>query len=299
MFLNISSTIESIIGYSHAELLNKNPLDLIHPEDIDTVKSAFLESLFKPNNPIKTQFRFKKANGEYILLDTIGLNFFNENSGNDLFRNPDNTEINYGCGELSDDIFNQKNETLNEIHRKVTGTLQLILSLLKLQANYTFNNSIRKHILSEHSRIKAISLVCNLLHRSADKSKINMEEYLYDLATNLFVTFENSKKHTSVKISAFDVSFNVETAVPFGLIVNELLLNSLDKKVNHNRVVEIKLYKSFNDTYTFEYLDSGLGYNHGINNSDFKAFEMKLIDILVKQLEGRMYINTLEGLVSK
>lgn len=288
--INISSSIESIIGYTHAELLNQNPLDLIHPDDIEGVKSAFMESLLKPNNPVKAHFRFRKANGDYIWLETVGLNFLSEGSENDT----ENIEMDKGCVNEKND-----NNTHDEVHRKVSGTLQLILSLLKLQSNFTYDSTIKKQILFEHARIKAISLICNLSYRSADKSRINMEEYLYDLATNLFVAFDSSKRNTSIKISAFDINFNLDTAVPFGLIVNELLLNSFKRKVFRERVIDIKLYKSFNDTFTLEYSDSSMGYGAQVSGSDFSAFEMRLIDILAKQIDGRIFLNTIEGLVFK
>lgn len=290
----VSSSIEQILGYTHLELLNKNPFALIHPDDMEYVKSAFIESLLKPNNPVKAEFRFLKADGEYIRVENIGINFLNEPVKNSIFIDGGREDE---LGLKLKEPKCEKEIALQETHNRVKNTLQLILSLLKLQADYTNDTLIKNCVMIDHSRIKAISLVCQLLHRSADAKHVNMEEYLYDLATNLFAAYDEYRKNVTIKISAFDINFNVDTAVPFGLIINELVTNSLKRGASDNRPrsIEINLVKYIDDTFMLEYSDSGTGLPTQITRDYFSSFGLHLINILVKQLDGRMDVSTSGG----
>lgn len=286
--LNISSSTEALLGYSHFELLSKNPFDLIHPDDLESVKSAFIESLLKPSNPVKTEYRFKKANGEYIQMETIGINFPCEPGEKSITINPGKPLNQNDYSVKLRKSLCEKETALQETHSRVKNTLQLILSLLKLQADYTSDLTIKNCVMMDYSRIKAISLICQLLHRSADQKHINIEEYLYDLATNLLATYDDHRENVSIKISTSNIYFNAETAVPFGLIINEMITASMNRGTRYNspRGIKIKLTKNIDDSYRLEYTDSGKGLPTIGSGDHFSAFGIHLINLLVKRLDG-------------
>ena len=190
----------------------------------------------------------------------------------------------------------EKDILLKEVHHRVKNNLQMIHSLFNMQSRQV-NNEYTREILSQgKSRIKAISLVHQLLYKSDNFDDINIQDYINSLKENVTNIYKNSEKSIEINADANGVNLNIDKAIPLGLILNELLVNSykyaFEGKTMGNIVIEIKKTES---KYNFSYKDDGVGLDlDNLKTSD--SLGMRLITRLSDQLGARPIFKSENGL---
>ena len=190
-----------------------------------------------------------------------------------------------------------KEAALREIHHRVKNNLQIVSSLLNLQASASGDPRLKSQLLVTQNRVKSIALIHHLLYRDGNSSSINVEEYLYSLSSQLLASYGETGGRIKVKISAPSVFFTIEAAVPFGLLLNELITNSLKHAFPWERNGEIHITLSKQDEGIFEliYFDDGTGIPLSIVSGHVGTFGLNLVETLVKQLEGTIKHVTSQG----
>jgi len=159
----------------------------------------------------------------------------------------------------------EKDILLKEVHHRVKNNLQMIYSLFNLQSRQV-NNEYTREILSQgKTRIKAISLVHQLLYQSDNFDDINIQDYINSLIENVTSIYINSETSIKTHINANGMSLDIDKAIPLGLILNELLTNSFkyafEGKKTGNIYINIKKSETI---YSFVYSDDGVGFD--VNN---------------------------------
>ena len=211
---------------------------------------------------------------------------------------------------IKDDISNEKliNEKLEqnlrekeimlkEIHHRVKNNLQIVISLLNLQSTTVDDVKLKNQLSISQNRVRSMALIHQHLYRSEDLSKINMEEYLLSLSSQLLVSYEGLKDAIKISVDAADICFTIETAVPFGLLINELVSNSLKHGFPGGRKgrIKISLKETEKDIFELDYFDDGVGIKMNIVNGHVVSFGMHLIEMLVSQLEGSVELIPSKG----
>jgi len=186
--------------------------------------------------------------------------------------------------------FEEKNLLLKELNHRVKNNMQTIISLIRLQTNEINDEEVKKIFATTHNRINAMSKLHELLYNQTDLYNINANIYLQSLIDELKSGFESD----NIKID-FDIQTTIKTqdAVYCGLIVNELVTNSLKYAFKENSGnIEIKLVKQF-DNYMLSVEDDGIGYDTTNTKINLGS---TLVDILAtKQLKGKIQKNTTKG----
>lgn len=177
---------------------------------------------------------------------------------------------------------------LKEVHHRVKNNLQIISSLLNLQSRGIENEKIRHHFEVSLNRIHSMSAVHEMLYKSSDFSKINYEDYLKNLVLSLLVSMKGSDNAVDVDISASDINLNIQTSIPLGLLINEIITNALKHGIPGNSPGKIFVYLKQNDTnkYELEVGDNGNGFDRKEATTD--SLGMQLIDSLTEQLNGEL-----------
>jgi PAS domain S-box-containing protein len=281
-----SPSAETILGYEEGELIGKNAFDFVHTDDLEKVRQVFSEGLKNPQKPARAEYRFMKKNGSYIYLESVGTNFAeNESIGGVVVNSRDITSRREKDEQLNKALA-EKEAMLREIHHRVKNNLQIVSSLLSLQASTSGDPKLKSHLLVSQNRVKAMALIHHLLYRTKNLGAIEAEEYLYSLSSQLLASYGESGSRIKVKLYASGVFFAIETAVPFGLLLNELITNSLKHAFPRERTGEIRITISRVDEGLFEliYSDNGIGVAPSAGRTD--SFGLNLVDTLVKQLEG-------------
>ncbi|MEM7375392.1 MAG: histidine kinase dimerization/phosphoacceptor domain -containing protein [Bacteroidota bacterium] len=193
---------------------------------------------------------------------------------------------------------NQQNETLlKEIHHRVKNNLQVISSLLRLQSSHIEDDAVRKVVAAGEHRVKSMAMIHQKLYQRENLSGVEMKDYLTTLGKSLIDTLGDRETSIQLIVDMPELELDVDTAVPLGLIANELITNSLKYAFTHRESGEIRLSLELNDRNTLELMvaDDGVG-SGGISVIGGKtSFGSRLIHLLCMQLDGELRVETDAG----
>jgi two-component sensor histidine kinase len=191
---------------------------------------------------------------------------------------------------------NEKNVLLREIHHRVKNNMQIISSLLSLQSS-TIENQDMKDIFNEsQNRVKSMSMIHEQLYQTDDLALIDFNIYINGLIKSLFQIYSLDWAPIRWEVDVEDVKLNLETAIPCGLIINELVSNSLKHAFleGSDGQIMVKMRKE-DEIITLIVADNGIGLPKDFNIEKATTLGLKLVKTLVNQLEGEMVINTDNG----
>ncbi|WP_414576501.1 PAS domain-containing protein [Anabaena sp. CCY 9402-a] len=191
----------------------------------------------------------------------------------------------------------EKEVLLQEIHHRVKNNLGIVSSLLQMQYRRTQDSPATAILLDSQNRIASIALVHEKLYRSDDLANIDFAQYIPDLTTHLFDSYNVSSTHIQLKIQVENVNLDIETAIPCGLIINELVSNALKYAFSADRAgeIQVSLSQATNQTLILIVRDNGVGLPAEFDSKKTKTLGMTLIQGLVKQLRGSLEINIHQG----
>ena len=189
----------------------------------------------------------------------------------------------------------EKELMLKEIHHRVKNNLQVICSILHLQQDKIDNTEMVQLFLETQHRVRSMALVHDKLYQSPSLATIDFSDYVQSLSTELLRTFW--KPGVSISTDITDISFGVDTAIPCGLIVNELITNSLkhgfpDGRAGH---VYIGIQDSPPGEYTLTVKDDGVGFPPEFDMHKSTSMGTLVICSLVDQLDGTSETTNQEG----
>lgn len=185
-------------------------------------------------------------------------------------------------------LIQDKEMLLKEIHHRVKNNLQVITSLLRLQGRYTENIESKVLFTNCQYRIKSMALIHEMLYKSEDISKIKFTEYIETLILELIVSMKGIDHNINLKIHAPKIKLNLDTAIPLGLLLNEIITNSLKHGVlkDSKGIINLEISEKGNNNFNVLVGDNGVGFPDEINFKNTKTLGLKLIDRLVSQLSG-------------
>ncbi len=191
----------------------------------------------------------------------------------------------------------EKDLLLREIHHRVKNNLQIIASLLNLQSRYITDPKVLDAIRDSQSRVRAMALVHERIYRSENIAEINVMEYLDYLAKQIFRLYVLHPNRISLSVKMADIMANIDTVIPIGLIMNELLSNSFKHAFPDGRDgnVSIECTPEGADRLRFVYHDNGIGMPEGFDWMNIESLGLQLVKDLVSQLNGTIVLGTGEG----
>jgi two-component sensor histidine kinase len=189
----------------------------------------------------------------------------------------------------------EKEVLFKEVHHRVKNNFQVISSLLNLHKNNTENEAVQDALSEAKDRVNSMSLVHEKLYKSADLTQININEYIGQLVTHLTDSTNSNIEINSI-VKANNIFMNIETAIPLGLILNELITNSIKYafKEKGNNVIEIQLTKLENKIEVV-YKDNGVGFPPDFDLDKVETLGLNLVQILVLQIHGELIMNNDNG----
>jgi len=185
---------------------------------------------------------------------------------------------------------NEKDALLREIHHRVKNNLQVISSLLNMQSYETDSPEMQEVIQEGQSRVKAMSLIHQKLYQTENIAEIDFQDYIQNLVDQLATVYKKNDLEITNEILASDVKLDIDTAIPLGLILNELISNAYKYAFSGSTSGKIKidLKRLDGDQLQLEVADNGSGLSEDINFETVKSFGLKLVNILTKQLKGSL-----------
>lgn len=192
----------------------------------------------------------------------------------------------------------EKDSLLKEIHHRVKNNLQMVSSLLSLQTKNTRSKAAIQALEEGKSRVKAMALIHQKLYQNDDLSVIEMQGYIESLINSVQSVYKKGGHNINIAIDAEGVELDIDRAIPFGLILNELVSNSFKyafPEDDENGKIYIHLRKNGEQGY-FEYSDNGVGLPEDTDDRANSSMGIRLMNRLVNQLQSSLNIDkTTEG----
>ena len=192
----------------------------------------------------------------------------------------------------------EKDSLLKEIHHRVKNNLQMVSSLLSLQTKNTRSKAAIEALEEGKSRVKAMALIHQKLYQNDDLSVIEMQGYIESLVNSVQSVFKKGGHNINITIDAEGVELDIDRAIPFGLILNELVSNSFkyafpDDKENGKIYIHLRKH---GEQGFFEYTDNGIGLPEDTEERASGSMGIRLMNRLVNQLQSTLNIDkTSEG----
>jgi len=186
----------------------------------------------------------------------------------------------------------EKELLLKEIYHRVKNNLQVIFSLLNLQANNLSDTHAKAAIRESQNRIIAMSLIHEKLYQSNDLAHIELSEYVTSLAKSLLETYRSEVGEVTLDIKIAACHLDIETAIPCGLILNELITNSLKYAYPQSQSGRLSIESSDSDAQQIilTIKDDGIGLPQDFELQRVASLGLKLVSNLAKQLRGEIKI---------
>jgi two-component sensor histidine kinase len=182
----------------------------------------------------------------------------------------------------------EKETLLKEIHHRVKNNLQIISTLLELQSDYITDENSLKFFRESQNRIQSMALVHEKLYQSKDFSLIDFQGYIESLTKHLYRSYIADPEQVSLSVKAGNVTLGIDEAIPCGLIINELVSNSLKyafPKGRHGEIT-IRFQAEDPDWLVITVADTGIGLPDDLDFTHTETLGLQLVNMLVKQLKG-------------
>ena len=190
----------------------------------------------------------------------------------------------------------EKEVLLKEIHHRVKNNLQLISSLLALQAGYIQDEDSKAIFKDSEQRVRSMALIHEKLYGSDDLTRVDFPGYLQSLVSELLRSYAPDPGTVSISLDVGDIAFGIDTAIPCGLIVSELVSNALKYAFPDGRSGEIKVsLNNDQDEHIMTVCDDGVGIPDDLDWENADSLGMQLIHTLTAQLGGTADLITDNG----
>ena len=284
-------------GYSSEEAVGKHPMILLRGE-IDPEIGKDIGMTLGSGNVWKGEFHNVKKNGE-VYWSSVQIGPIRDENGimiNSVGIEQDITEKKLKDKQLQDSL-HEKEIMLKEIHHRVKNNLQIVSSLLKMQAETYRSDETINALKTSRNRINSMALVHENLYQSTEITKVDLNSYVTTLARNIFYTYgvPEDKVRFRSKIEG-KIEFGLDTSIPLGLIINEAISNSLKHGFPGDKKGEILFECRKNgDGYCLNIKDTGIGLPKNLEPAKLNSLGMQLIHILCSQLDGELKMNGTAG----
>lgn len=296
--IDVNKAAANLSGYSLEELKEMNILSLYHdPEERNALVKMILEQGYVENY----ETRGVKKDGTIVEVLVTSI-LRRDNEGNPagfqgVLKNITERKL---AEEKILKSLREKELLIRELYHRTKNTIQVVRGMIMLQAaEFSDNKEIRALAKNTEDRIQAISLVHQMLYMSQDLSRISIKEYIQNLCASILESYNISNNKIVFNFNIDEQSFLLDTAIPLGLIINELITNSIKHAFPDNRkgIINISLLKDKSGDNIFQYSDNGAGI---ADNFDFRGsptLGLKLIHSLGEdQMLGAIEMENSNGI---
>ncbi len=296
----ISDGCLELTGYPPEDIVGNSEVsfgDLILEEDRQCIRDA-VELGLAHRRPFQMVYRIRTASSGVKWVWEKGMGIFGDDGGLQALEGfiSDITERRRAEEALRTSLA-EKEVLLREVHHRVKNNLQVVVSLLNLQSQNVPDEKAREIFKESRNRIRSMALVHERLYQSTDLSRIDFPEYLRRLTAHLFRSYGLDEGRVGLEVDAGDVRLDVNTAVPLGLIVNELVSNAI-KHAFPGRArgnIAVGLERLDGGRFRLVVSDDGAGFPEGVDFRKTESLGMQIVTMLTEQLDGELLLERAAG----
>lgn len=297
-FLLVNQRLSDMMGYSAEQFYKKTFYELVLPSEVeeslrswDELLSGAVSNFIKEQTYVRSDGRLISANVTVSLVrDANG----NPNYFVAVFE--DVTERKENDRKLQESL-KEKEVLLKEVHHRVKNNMQVISSILNLQSSYIDDEKALNVLRESQDRIKSMSFVHESLYQSDTLSEVNFAEYIRNIATNLYHSYGRPQGGIDLTFDLEPVYINLDTSIPCGLVINELVSNALKYAfVGRERGrIGIHLSRQSDKLLTLAVEDNGVGLPEDFDVDTAESLGLQLVTALAMQVSGNLKVERENG----
>lgn len=287
------------INLTGTNILEKDRKFLLNSAFINYINRDYRKTFYKHCKEVRksqdkkqctVELKTEEINPIFVTLDTMPI--FKEGKLIELRTViTDITESKKAEIELHQAL-DEKEMLLREIHHRVKNNLMIISSLLNLQSRYIKDKTSLNVFKESQNRARSMALIHERLYQSSDLKRIDFGEYIRSLSNELFHTYRADTGYIKLKIDVENILLDINTAIPLGLIVNELVTNSLEHAFLDGESGEINIeFHSINDHYEFIVQDNGIGFPEELDFRNTESLGLQIVNSLISQIDGDIQLD--------
>jgi PAS domain S-box-containing protein len=294
-----SPNYRSVWGRDSQSEIGKDMFKDVHPDDASLVREAFAHLIQNPDDPVQLQLRALHTDGSWRTLEVVARNRLGYQTVRGIVVNFRDITARKLAEERILGALEEKDALLKEIHHRVKNNMQIISSLLRLQASTTRSQRAVNMFRESQDRIRSLALIHDKLYHSQSLARIDLAEYVKCLVDELFNAYRPSASGVSVSVdvSVDGTLVDMDTSIPCGLIINELVTNALKHGFPGGRAGEImvRVFEDEGDTLTLLISDNGVGIPTTVDTKDPESLGLQLVNALTRQLGGTIEMDSTKG----
>ncbi len=294
--LDVNPSSCKTYGYSREELLSMKVVDL-DPDYVEREDGGDFWEKFEMNQPFRFEARQCKKDGTIFPVEVTITKILIGGKTLIMGLCRDITERKRAEEKIKASL-KEKELLLSEIHHRVKNNMQVISSLLNLQANRVKDKEYADLLNVSRDRIRSMALIHEKLYLSKNFARIDFNEYIKSLSRDLFRSYGADPNKISLKTEVEDVSLGLDNAIPCALIMNELVSNSLKYAFPEDRKgeIEIALRSVTGDEVELIVGDNGTGLPEDLDFRNTESLGLHIVTILAEdQLEGTIELDRTGG----
>jgi PAS domain S-box-containing protein len=292
---------ERLTGYRRQELLGRLFTDLVVPEDLPELLGRFKRALAGEAISPHVRAEIIRQDGCRVPIELSMANLVHDGRIIGRVGVARNISDQRQAEEQIRASLQEKEVLLKEVHHRVKNNLQIISSLLNLQSKYITDPKALQMFIDSQNRVKSMALIHEILLRSKDIAKIDFAEYIKNISVQIFRLYGAYSRKIRLETNVENIMLDVDTAIPCGLIVTELVTNSL--KYAFGEAQEGSIYIEFSSdgahTLTLLVRDNGSGFPKDVDFQNVESLGLKLVVALAKQLSGTVELDHASGTTFK
>ncbi|MGZ4857020.1 MAG: PAS domain S-box protein [Methanobacteriaceae archaeon] len=291
--IEISPSIERYSGHKPEELLGK-PAEMVYLNPKD--RNILLTEIQEREEVVDYELKLKTKSNNMLYV-SVNAHFLFDSNNNPIgiegslrdITERKNIEI-----QLQKSL-EEKEMLLKEIHHRVKNNLMIISNLLNIQSGYIKDKTSQDIFKESQNRARSMALIHERLYRSTDLKSINFGDYIQTLATELFQTYIPNPNHVNLNLNVEEEMVDINTTVPLGLIVNELITNSMKHAFKDGRKGEINIEFHKNEEFILIVSDTGIGFPDDLDYKNTDSLGLQLVNGLVGQINGQIELDRSHG----
>jgi PAS domain S-box-containing protein len=298
--LKVNPAMQEMLGCSAAELLYRGLAEWTYPDDLLSDKDLLQEVLAGRLDRYQVEKRYVRKGGELLwgrftataITDAVGQPQFIIGMLEDITERRLAEEQLRAGEERLKTALHEKEVLLKEIHHRVKNNLQIVASLLSLQADQLKDPDDVALFEDTQHRVKSMALIHESLYRTGDLARFNFARYIDGLCNDLLQSYGNGTSHVSLHTELDELIFDVDTAIPCGLILNELLTNALKYAFPDAQPGDIYIgLRAEAGQVTLSVCDTGIGFPPDLDFRRTESLGLQLVSMLTEQLGGTITLS--------
>ena len=287
-YLEVNEGFTHLMGCSAAEALASSTLELGHWADPEG-RRRVLDAMEEKGSVLGMEMPFRRKDGSVFIGSLSAAYLDLEGERCVLATTRDVTEQREAENQLRASL-NEKEILFKEVHHRVKNNLQIVSTLLDLQSKFLVDERDLKTFKESQNRVRAMALIHEKLYGSKNLAKLDLSSYVASLAAHLFEAFGVERSTVEFQAQVEDIALNMDKAMPFGLILNELVSNALKYAFPGGRkgIVRIELRARENGEVMLAVSDDGIGLPAEVDFRQAKTLGLHLVRMLAWQLQGSL-----------